>query len=588
MAGYRNRQARARAAFIAKGGATPTPTPTPGVSTVRVVPLLGQSNMCGRGFIDPALDTDQANVKQYANYASDTATYRKIIDSTHPLLFPEGNSFSAPNQSKGSGDEIGKRIAAVYPNDIVLLVPCAWGNTSLLNPAANSAPNAPQWGVGNSLYLNAITRTNEAISAAQAAYPGATIVLHSMYWIQGEADGTYATTQQYLDALTATIAGFRSGITGAASAPFIIGGMLPEGIIGHPGYELIEAAHRQAVTAVAGVQYINGPIGFDRGDNLHYAAGGHRLLGPKMAAAGLGIPSVSFRNVAISQNEGNGGTTTAYTYTVERSTGVGAATAPITFSTGSTDASDYVGGVLPSGLQAVFANGVTTATVTVNVAGDNVLEGDEAFSLSLTAPSGYEVGTRPSATGALLNDDTSGGTGTNLIAAPRAFDTWGGSSLIVSPNVANDPVSGTATADRIAEQSGVSVGALASPTAGAGSFVAGQQYTIAVDAKFEDARHIQLYFASAVFGSTGYANFDIQSGTVAAKGSTATASVLSLGNGWFRCILTLTASANGACQLFLRPCGTAGGGRGTAYTGTGQAFLAANAQIVTGAVANAY
>ncbi|WP_394657624.1 Ig domain-containing protein [uncultured Novosphingobium sp.] len=29
MAGYRNRQARARAAFIAKGGATPTPTPTP-------------------------------------------------------------------------------------------------------------------------------------------------------------------------------------------------------------------------------------------------------------------------------------------------------------------------------------------------------------------------------------------------------------------------------------------------------------------------------------------------------------------------------------------------------------------------------
>src|SRR5262249_1903309 len=53
---------------------------------------------------------------------------------------------------------------------------------------------------------------------------------------------------------------------------------------------------------------------------------------------------------------------------------------------------------------ATFAPGATTATVSVSVNGETLLEADETFTLNLSGGAGASLGA-PSATGTILNDD---------------------------------------------------------------------------------------------------------------------------------------------------------------------------------------
>ena len=114
---------------------------------------------------------------------------------------------------------------------------------------------------------------------------------------------------------------------------------------------------------------------------------------------------------APAANEGNSGTK-AFTFTVTRSgtlTGTSSALWSVA-GTGSNpaSASDFVGGVLPSGM-VLFSPGQSTATVTVNVSGDTVGENDEGFSVTLYNPVGATLGT--SSVGTSVNESASGGYG---------------------------------------------------------------------------------------------------------------------------------------------------------------------------------
>ena len=73
--------------------------------------------------------------------------------------------------------------------------------------------------------------------------------------------------------------------------------------------------------------------------------------------------------------------------------------------TNAASASDFTGGILPSGTVS-FAAGETSKTVTVNVAGDTTVEPDEGFTVTLSSPTGATLGTA-SATGTIRNDDAS-------------------------------------------------------------------------------------------------------------------------------------------------------------------------------------
>ena len=153
--------------------------------------------------------------------------------------------------------------------------------------------------------------------------------------------------------------------------------------------------------------------------------------------------SLSIAATSADKAEGQSGTT-AFTFTVTR-TGdtTGAASATWTVSGSAVKASDFVGGVLPAGT-VNFAVGETSQVITVNVAGDTVVESDESFCVKLSSPSvGTVIGTA-SATGVIRNDDAS-----LSIAATSADKAEGqaGKTAFTFTVTRTGDTSGTASAD---------------------------------------------------------------------------------------------------------------------------------------------
>lgn len=106
-------------------------------------------------------------------------------------------------------------------------------------------------------------------------------------------------------------------------------------------------------------------------------------------------------------NEGNSGAT-SFTFTVTRD---GDLSSPATVqwrvvSGGDTDGSDFVGGTLPGGTLNFAAN-QPTQSITVEVAGDNIAEGNESFTVELFGPSPVVQLLPSTASSTITNDDAS-------------------------------------------------------------------------------------------------------------------------------------------------------------------------------------
>jgi uncharacterized protein len=125
---------------------------------------------------------------------------------------------------------------------------------------------------------------------------------------------------------------------------------------------------------------------------------------PRAVAAVPG--SLAINDVTLS--EGNSGTTN-YSFTVTRSGGTtGAVGATWTLANGTTDNGDFT--AFPQSGTVNFADGQTSATITITIAGDAAFESNETFFVNLTSPTG----------GATIGDAQGQGTITNDDAAPVA------------------------------------------------------------------------------------------------------------------------------------------------------------------------
>ena len=117
------------------------------------------------------------------------------------------------------------------------------------------------------------------------------------------------------------------------------------------------------------------------------------------------VPAVQPGNLSVANAsvvEGNAGTT-PLTFTVTRSGGSdGAVSADWTIAFGTANAADLAGAL--SGT-VNFAAGQTSATITVQVAGDTIAEPNESFSVTLSNPTGGAAITGATATGTINNDD---------------------------------------------------------------------------------------------------------------------------------------------------------------------------------------
>ncbi len=119
----------------------------------------------------------------------------------------------------------------------------------------------------------------------------------------------------------------------------------------------------------------------------------------------------------VTQNEGTGGSTTAFNFTVTRSDNLAAFNLTVNTADGTAvSPSDFT--AISGGTVSFTAGGSLTATVTVLVNQDNVVEANEFFNVLLSAPPAGVVITDGTGVGGITNDDAavvtlSGGTAKN-------------------------------------------------------------------------------------------------------------------------------------------------------------------------------
>jgi hypothetical protein len=238
--------------------------------------ILGQSNAQGRGTMDALIETPNPRLWQFGATPSATEAngrYQTIFSGSDPLYHPQG----IIEQTGAASTFARLRLDSLPSARRVLLVPLAWGGTSLVVPPA-------RWGVSGpgDLLANAVTQANAALAAARAVYPASYI--KGFIWQQGEADGntvqaTYAAAQDGM------LSYLRANITGASEALFLVAGMTPERIaLGGAG---VAAAQRETPARSLRSAYVDCPAGYTvSGDPLHASVRpGPQIIGERLNGA---------------------------------------------------------------------------------------------------------------------------------------------------------------------------------------------------------------------------------------------------------------------------------------------------------------
>ncbi|WP_289295633.1 Calx-beta domain-containing protein [uncultured Reyranella sp.] len=201
-------------------------------------------------------------------------------------------------------------------------------------------------------------------------------------------------------------------LSGASSAQWAVagaavngtdftGGVLPNGTVSFAAGE----SSKVISIAVAGDTTVETNEAFSV--TLSNASAG-TVIGTASANGNIRNDDASLSIAATSADNAEGQTgTSTFTFTVTR-TGLlsGAASAHWAVSGAAVDGADFAGGVLPTGTVS-FAAGESSKVISIAVAGDTLVESNEAFSVTLSSPStGAVIGTS-SANGLIRNDDAS-------------------------------------------------------------------------------------------------------------------------------------------------------------------------------------
>lgn len=210
--------------------------------------LIGQSNMAGRGVVEPADRVPHPRVfmmnKKYA--------WVPAVDPVHydkPALI-----------GVGLGSTFARVIAEERPEGAVGLIPAAFGGASL-----------DEWKPGGPLYNNALDRAKEAMAQGR---------LVGILWHQGESDAAPELAATYPERFAAMIAQLRKDL-GAGDVPVVVG-EIGRFVVGG---EAINAALAKVPDRVARCAFVSAEGLTDKGDQLHFDTPSFRELGRRYAAA---------------------------------------------------------------------------------------------------------------------------------------------------------------------------------------------------------------------------------------------------------------------------------------------------------------
>jgi hypothetical protein len=245
--------------FAAKAGVSLVPQ---GGYDVFVV--AGQSNAYYGSAFDSGLDAPDPNV-----YEFEQSGLVKIAQD--PL-----DTFVGRNAGYiGFAVSFAKAYQAANPSRKVLLVHCTIGGTGF----TTSSPNTWAAGAG-SLRERTINRANAALAFAGNSLKG-------ILWHQGESDEALGSS--YATAIDGLINDFRSGITGAASVPFVAGGLGPAWVGSNTNRVAVQAALSNTPSRHAKAGYADSyaPTQLALSDGLHFTAAAQREFGARYYAAYL-------------------------------------------------------------------------------------------------------------------------------------------------------------------------------------------------------------------------------------------------------------------------------------------------------------
>ena len=138
---------------------------------------------------------------------------------------------------------------------------------------------------------------------------------------------------------------------------------------------------------------------------------------------------------------------------------------------------------------------------------------------------------------------------------------WAKTNINVTADATTSP-DGTSTADKLIA---TTTNALHIIDSSAASFTSGSQYTASVFAKAGELSFLQITFSSAAISVK--ANFNVQTGVLGTVDGGITAQIISMGNGWYRCVATGTSSGTGSYKVVFGLIQSATSARFSAFAG---------------------
>lgn len=244
-----------------------------GVSRVILACMLGQSNGEGRGRpVSVRLDPTDPRILMWNFSLNALATATVPTSSQREQV---GLSPITPIARELVGESVSTRV---------VIVNTAVGGSGLVNDVSAGVWKVDYAGANPRLFPAAMTAILAARDAARTRYGVEPEV--RFYWHQGESDGP-TPRETYRDALIELIGAARTQV-GDVTAPFTIGGMVPERVAGTSAEQTRLAQMEVAATALyaAYTDGIPGGGGSENpSDTTHYTRQGVLALGKAMYGA---------------------------------------------------------------------------------------------------------------------------------------------------------------------------------------------------------------------------------------------------------------------------------------------------------------
>jgi len=223
--------------------------------------MAGQSNMAGRGIVEPE---DTVSDKRIFSINKDG----QIILAKEPLHF-----YEPERTGLDCGLSFAKTLITKIPADIsILIIPTAVGGSSISQCGCDSVFRNVK------LYSNFLSKVEIAKQNG---------IIKGILWHQGESDANEKNIPLYKQRLHLLFSKFRSAI-GNNELPVLLG-ELGSFSNTQANFDLINKAIHDYATEDKNSRIISTKDLKDKGDHLHFDSEGQRTMGKRFANAYLGM-----------------------------------------------------------------------------------------------------------------------------------------------------------------------------------------------------------------------------------------------------------------------------------------------------------